>query len=78
MIAILNCSEIDMKISDANMETTDSDDCREMSIVCWPQYKREQDFPVKIDRSLSTYLPSQLVDYVGQASYIQEPKSRKN
>ena len=67
-----------MKISDANIETTDSNDCREMSIVYWPQYKREQDFPVKIDRSLSTYLPSQLVDFVGQASYIQEPKSRKN
>ena len=31
MIAMLDCSEIDMKVSDANMETTDSDDCREMS-----------------------------------------------
>jgi len=31
MIAMLGHSEIDMEISDAGMETTDSDDCREMS-----------------------------------------------
>ena len=30
------------------------------------------------NRSFLTYLPSQLVDCVGQASYIQGPKSRKN
>ena len=50
----------------------------EMPIVCWPQHKKERDFPAKMDRSLSTYLPSQSVDCVGQASCIQEPKSRKN
>ena len=31
MIAILGHSELDMEISDAGMETTESDDCREMS-----------------------------------------------
>jgi len=31
MIAILNCSEIDIEVSDIGMETTESDDCREMS-----------------------------------------------
>ena len=47
-------------------------------MVCWPQHEKEQDFPTKIDRSLLTHLPSQLVDCVKQASYIQGPKSRKN
>ena len=50
----------------------------EMPMVCWPQCKKEQDFPAKMDRSLSTYLPSQSVDFAGRASCIQEPKSRKN
>ena len=31
MIAILGCSEIDIEVSDADMETVDSDDCREVS-----------------------------------------------
>jgi len=30
-IAMLGHSEIDIEISDVGMETTDSDDCREMS-----------------------------------------------
>jgi len=30
-IAMLGRSEIDIEISDVGMETTDSDDCREMS-----------------------------------------------
>ena len=47
-------------------------------MICWPQHKKEQDFPTKIDRSLSTHLPSQSVDYVRQASCIQGPKSKKN
>ena len=50
----------------------------EMLMVCWPRYEKKQDFPAKIDGSLSTYLPSQLVDCVGRASCIQGPKSRKN
>ena len=50
----------------------------EMPMVCWPQRKKGQDFPTKIDGSLSTHLPSQSVDYVGRASCIQGPKSRKN
>ena len=49
-----------------------------MPIVCWPQHKKEQDFPIKINRSLLTHLPSQSVDCVGQASCIQGPKSRKS
>ena len=47
-------------------------------MVCWPQCKKKQDFSAKMDESLSTYLPSQLVDCVGWASYIQESKSMKN
>ena len=31
MIVILGCSEVDTKVSDAGMETVESDDCREMS-----------------------------------------------
>ena len=31
IIAMLDCSEIDTEVSDANMKTTDSNDCREMS-----------------------------------------------
>ena len=31
MIAMLGHSELDMEISDTGMETTESDDCREMS-----------------------------------------------
>ena len=50
----------------------------EMPIVCWQQYEKEQYFPAKIDGSLVTHLPSQLVNCAGQASCIQVPKSRKN
>ena len=50
----------------------------EIPMICWPRHKKEQDFPTKIDRSLLTHLPSQSVDYVRQASCIQEPKSKKN
>jgi len=31
MIAILGCSELDMKVSDADMKTVESDDCRGIS-----------------------------------------------
>jgi len=31
MIAILGCSETDIEVSNADMETVDSDDCREVS-----------------------------------------------
>ena len=31
MIVILGCSEVDTKVSDAGMETVESDDCREVS-----------------------------------------------
>ena len=31
MIAMLGCSELDTEISDAGMETMESNDCREMS-----------------------------------------------
>ena len=31
MIIILDCLELDIKVSDAGMETTESDDCRRMS-----------------------------------------------
>ena len=47
-------------------------------MVYWPQCEREQDFSAKMDRNLLTYWPSQLVDYVRQASCIQGLKSRKN
>jgi len=50
----------------------------EMPMVCWSQCEEGQDFPIKIDKSLSTHLPSQSVDCVRQASCIQGPKSKKN
>jgi len=50
----------------------------EMPIVYWPWYKKKQDFPAKIDENLLIYLSSQSVDFVGWASCIQGPKSRKN
>jgi len=31
MIAMLGCSELDVEVLDAGMETAESDDCREMS-----------------------------------------------
>ena len=31
MIAMLGCSELDREVSDAGMETTESDDCRGVS-----------------------------------------------
>jgi len=78
---MLGYPELDTEVSDAGMETTESDNCREVS-------KKDgdtngvlatmRDFPAKMDGSLLTYLPSQLVDCVGRASCIQEPKSRKN
>ena len=33
-------------------------------MVCWLQYKREQDFPAKMDENLLTHLSSQSVDCV--------------
>ena len=50
----------------------------EMPMVCWLRREKERDFSAKMDGSLLTYLPSQSVDCVGQASCIQRPKSRKN
>ena len=41
-----------------------------MLMVYWPQYKREQNFPTKMDENLLTYLPSQSVNCIMQASYI--------
>ena len=37
----------------------------EMPMVCWPQHKKKRDFPAKMNRSLSTHLPSQSADCVG-------------
>ena len=31
MIVMLGCSELDIEVSDAGMETVESDDCREVS-----------------------------------------------
>ena len=50
----------------------------EMPMMCWLRHEKEQDFPVKMDRSLSTHLSSQSVDCAGWASCIQRPKSRTN
>ena len=33
-------------------------------MVCWPQHEKEQDFPVKMDGILLTYLSSQSVNCV--------------
>ena len=37
----------------------------EIPMVYWLRCKKERDFPAKMDRSLLTYLSSQLVDCVG-------------
>ena len=50
----------------------------EMLMVDWLWHEKKQDFPIKMDRSLSTYLSSQSMDCVRQANCIQGPKSRKN
>ena len=50
----------------------------EIPLVRWLQCKKEQDFSAKMNGSLLTYLPSQSVNCVRQASCIQGPKSRKN
>ena len=50
----------------------------EIPMVCWLQCEKEQDFPPKMDGSLSTHLPSQSVDCVRQANCIQGLKSRRN
>ena len=42
----------------------------EMLMVDWLRHEKKQDFPIKINRSLSTYLSSQLMDCVGQANCI--------
>ena len=84
MIAMLGCSELNTEVSDTDMRLWSlmiAEKCpkrTEMPIVCWPQREKKQDFPAKMDGSLSTYLPSQSVDCVGWSSCIQGPKSRKN
>ena len=64
MIAMLDHLELDMEVLDIGIETTESNNYKEMPMVCWPQYEKEQDFPTKMDRSLLTYLPSQLVNCI--------------
>ena len=67
---MLGCSEIDIEVLDVGMETMRSDNYREVlkmmeiPIVYWLQCKREQDFPAKMSKSLSIYLPSQSVNCV--------------
>ena len=67
---MLGYLELDMEVSDTSMETTEFNNverCQEiteMPIVCWLQYEKEQDFPTKMDESLSTHLSSQLVDCI--------------
>jgi len=84
MMEILGHSEINMEVSDTGIEITNwmiAERCQEMiemPMVYWLQCKREQYFSTKIDGNLLTYFPSQSVDFVMQASCIQEPKSRKN
>jgi len=67
---MLGHSELDMEVSDAGMETTESDDYREMSRNdrdangMLTVMQKKQDFPAKMNRSLLTHLPSQSVDCV--------------
>ena len=71
MITMLDCLEIDTEISNINMKTVGFNNYREVSeddedansvLALW--YKREQDFSTKMDKSLSTYLFSQLINYI--------------
>ena len=84
MIAMLGHLEIDTEVSDAGVDTAESDDCRGVSKKdgdangVLAAMRDERDFPAKMDGSLSTHLPSQSADCVGQVSCIQGPKSRKN
>ena len=84
MIVMLGRSELDMEVSNADIETTEFDDCRRLS-------KRDRDangvlaatqeearFSCKDGQKFMTHLPSQSVDCVRQASCIQGPKSKKN
>jgi len=81
---MLGHSELDTEVSDTDIETAESNDCRGVS-------RRDRDangvlaatqggagFSYKDGQKLSTHLPSQSVDCVRQASCIQGPKSRKN
>jgi len=71
MIAILDHLELDMEVSDADMETMESNDCREMfrkdgdanGVLAMMQEGAR--FSTKMDRSLLTHLSSQSVDCVG-------------
>ncbi len=63
--------ELDTEVSDAGMETMESDDSRGVSRKdrdtngMLAMMQKEARFPAKINRSLLTYLPSQSVDCVG-------------
>jgi len=60
IIAMLGYPELDMEVSDAGMETTESDDCRGMSSknrdanAMLAMTQERADFPAKMDRSLTT------------------------
>ena len=67
MIVMLGHPELDTEISDAGMETAESDDCRGVSKKDGDangMLATMRDFPAKMDGSLLTYLPSQSVDCV--------------
>jgi len=70
IIVMLGHSEVDMEVQvyvwkPQNLMIIER--CQkiiEMLMGCWLWHEKEQDFSTKIDRSLSTNLPSQLVDCV--------------
>ena len=84
MIAMLGHLKLDIKVSDTDIETAEFDNCRGMSRNdrntngMLAMMQGEVIFFYKDKQKFINHLPSQSVDYVRQASYIQEPKSRKN
>ena len=68
--------EINMKVSDADMKITESNDCKEIlrdnrdanGVLATIQERAK--FSSKMDGNLLTYLPSQSVNCIMQASYI--------
>ena len=58
MIVILNCSEIDVKVSDDSVKTTRFGECREMLNIDEVTNSVELYFPKKINGNLPTHLSS--------------------
>jgi len=65
MIVILNCSEIDIKVSDDSVKTIEFGKYRKMLNINEVANSVELYFYKKTNRNLLTHLPTQLTDCVG-------------